>query len=248
MKTKTQNMDRLVETFDNINQSNSTKKLSYHWAVILDCIINLQVFLLLCPPPAGMCCSVPRSCNAGLWPAGGGQAQRVKPPSNRQPVCMLVWSAVSGLQMVQRWTSFTTSVSLSVTDSSTELEHIRPAAWTTAPQCLLFIHRSLSPGTESVPEVDLSLTGRLTQGGKQHRLRSCFTRGFFLKSVYTKRSITAVLVCRRDDDVHPDPHGHWIGGHQKEEAVVGLHTEGHAGPRRLSGRQTSDNVMTHDEE
>lgn len=115
---------------------------------------------------------------------GGGQAQRVKPPSNRQPVCRLVWSAVSGLQMVQRWTSVTTSVSLSVTDSSTELEHICPAAWTTAPPCLLFIHRSLSPGTESVPEVDLSLTGRLTQRENSSVHAVASPEGFFTVCVY----------------------------------------------------------------
>lgn len=67
-----------------------------------------------------------------------------------------------------------------------------------------------------------------------HRLSS-FVHCEMLQSAHAGGSITAVLVCCRDNDVHPNPHGYRIGGHQEEETVVCLHTEGQTGPRRLGG-------------
>lgn len=64
-----------------------------------------------------------------------------------------------------------------------------------------------------------------------------------------QRSIAAVLVCCRDDDVHPNPHGDGVGGHQEEETVVRLDAEGQTGPRRLrGGTQTAKSEVSRDEE
>lgn len=52
-----------------------------------------------------------------------------------------------------------------------------------------------------------------------------------------------MLVCRRDDDVHPNPHGRCIGSHQEEETVVRLHAEGETGPRRLRGEAQTVKVQ-----
>lgn len=62
-----------------------------------------------------------------------------------------------------------------------------------------------------------------------HRLHSSRNQS----PIAQQRSVTAVLVCRRDDDVHPNPHGDGVGGHQEEEAVVCLDAEGQTGPRGL---------------
>lgn len=53
--------------------------------------------------------------------------------------------------------------------------------------------------------------------------------------LYGKRSISAVLVCCCNNDVHPDPHGHRIGRNQEEQTVIRLHTERQARPWRLKG-------------
>lgn len=88
----------------------------------LDDLIRFTVVLdyvtVHLPLPASTpCCSVlwcsgHQSCNAGLGPAGRAQAQRVEPPSNKHPVGGMVCQAVSGLQLVQWWTSVTTEASL----------------------------------------------------------------------------------------------------------------------------------------
>lgn len=51
------------------------------------------------------------------------------------------------------------------------------------------------------------------------------------------KSVAAVLVGCGYNDIHPDAHRHGIGSHQKEQAIVCLHTERKAGPRRLYRRQ-----------
>lgn len=64
-----------------------------------------------------------------------------------------------------------------------------------------------------------------------------------------QRSITAVLICCRDDDVHPNPHGDGVGGHQEKETVVRLDAEGQTGPRRLrGGTQMAKSEVSRDEE
>lgn len=53
--------------------------------------------------------------------------------------------------------------------------------------------------------------------------------------VCKRKSVTAVLIRRSDDDVHPNPHGYSVGSNQKEKTVVRLHTERQSWPGRRRG-------------
>lgn len=57
------------------------------------------------------------------------------------------------------------------------------------------------------------------------------------KCVYLshRRSVSAVLVCRCDDHIHPNPHRHRVRGHQEEQSVISLHTKRQTGSRRRCG-------------
>lgn len=57
-----------------------------------------------------------------------------------------------------------------------------------------------------------------------------------LKGLAARSSVTTVFVRRSDNDIHPNPHGHRIGSHKKEETVVCLHAERQSRSWRLSER------------
>lgn len=134
-------------------------------------------------------------------------AQRVTLPSNRLPVC-----------------------SNSASPASSPRSLNCPASRTTASHTFPRIHQC-GYRIPSLPNLSLD---RLNW--------YCPLCGFvffflpFSLSHSCSWSVAAVLVCCRDNDIHPNPHGHWIGGHQKEKTVVCLHAERQTGSRGRSGR------------
>lgn len=174
------------------------------------------MFLLLCPPPVVACCSVVYT--SPVMPDSDQQGE-VRPKQWNLPVTDSQRAAV----VVCSWFSGEPLLPLKhqVTVSSAVFEHPETAA---PPQ--------LTDSWVQVQNEPLRWISAPQTGGESlHRPLSSFTQEFH--SHICKRSITAVLVCRRDDDIHPNPHGYWIGSHQEEEPVVGLHTERQTGPRRL---------------
>ncbi len=95
--------------------------------------------LLFCPLWCSvLLCSVHQSCNAALRPAGGGLAQKVRPPSNRHPV-LVVCSGFSGEPLSPLWHH-------SVTVSSGVFKNFCLPLRTSAPlHHVSFTHRFLSP-------------------------------------------------------------------------------------------------------
>lgn len=171
------------------------------------------------------CCSAAvTTCKAQPWPTGGAPAQvvswEVSPAEAQRHLeelhCRWYAAALVEVRSVSQYPN----VAVLVTVPS-------PVSFSSATLCCIRQVRICSTPAEGIAG-----SHQTNQTG-QRSLNPSSAQQPQSSPNAQQRSVTAVLVRCRDDDVHPDPHGHSVGGHQEEEAIVCLDAEGQTGPRRL---------------